>query len=103
MPVQTDNTELSRWLMLKTDSVQTEQGRFSKESRQWTKDELSPSQQAENLLRLVRRDLEKIKKLKNSISSDVEPRAAVPGLTCLEKWAAIELVNTQYQIHQGRV
>merc|ERR1711990_529482 len=43
VPVQTDNTELSRWLMLKTDSVQTEQGRFSKESRQWTKDELSPS------------------------------------------------------------
>ena len=108
-PVRTEKTELSRWLMLKTDSVQMEQGRYSKEKRKWTKDELSPIQQAENLLRLVRRDLEKIQKLKNSISSDVPPLTAGPGpsrpaeLTCLEKWAAIELVNTQHQIHQGTV
>ena len=89
--------------MLKTDSVQIEQGRFSKETRKWTKNELSPTQQAENLLRLVRRDLVKIQKIKTSISSDVESVPGKPGLTCLEKWAAIELVNTQHEIHQGEV
>ena len=95
---------------MKTDSVQIEQGRFSKETRKWTKNELSPTQQAENLLRLVRRDLVKIQKIKTSISSDVESGPGIPGpsgqssgLTCLEKWAAIELVNTQHEIHQGEV
>ena len=101
---RSDNRELARWLLLKTDTVQVDGGRYSRETRQWKRDELTPVQQAQNLLNFVRRDLEKIKKLKSSITSDQgESQASGHGLTSIEKWAAIELVNTQLKIHEGLV
>ena len=102
-PVRSENPELTRWLMLNTNNVQVDQGRFSKETRNWTKIELTPIQQAENLLNFVRRDLTKIQKLKSSIIPDGKSQTGGHGLTAIEKWAAIELVNTQHQIHQGMV
>ena len=103
-PIRSDNRELARWLLLKTDTVQVDGGRFSRETRVWKRDVLTPVQQAQNLLNFVRRDLEKIKKIKSSIISDQEDsQARTHGLTSLEKWAAIELVNTQHKIHQGLV